>query len=82
MAFARRRKQELSKLVPLFEVGSSTFDVHARGGKIGGPDRDRTGDLMNAIHARSQLRYWPTRPLGETSIIRDLPILDLAEASA
>src|ERR1700722_17924585 len=26
-----------------------------------GPDRDRTGDLMNAIHARSQLRYWPTR---------------------
>jgi hypothetical protein len=26
----------------------------------GGPDRDRTGDLMNAIHARSQLRYWPT----------------------
>src|SRR6185436_11904411 len=25
-----------------------------------GPDRDRTGDLMNAIHARSQLRYWPT----------------------
>jgi hypothetical protein len=29
--------------------------------KDGGPDRDRTGDLMNAIHARSQLRYWPTR---------------------
>ena len=28
---------------------------------VGGPDRDRTGDLMNAIHARSQLRYWPTR---------------------
>jgi hypothetical protein len=28
--------------------------------KDGGPDRDRTGDLMNAIHARSQLRYWPT----------------------
>jgi hypothetical protein len=27
---------------------------------VGGPDRDRTGDLMNAIHARSQLRYWPT----------------------
>ena len=31
--------------------------------KDGGPDRDRTGDLMNAIHARSQLRYRPT--LGE-----------------
>jgi len=29
--------------------------------KNGGPDRDRTGDLMNAIHARSQLRYRPTR---------------------
>ena len=27
---------------------------------VGGPDRDRTGDLMNAIHARSQLRYRPT----------------------
>jgi hypothetical protein len=32
----------------------------------GGPDRDRTGDLMNAIHARSQLRYWPTSA-GETA---------------
>ena len=30
-------------------------------GSIFGPDRDRTGDLMNAIHARSQLRYWPAR---------------------
>jgi hypothetical protein len=28
---------------------------------FGGPDRDRTGDLMNAIHARSQLRYRPTQ---------------------
>jgi hypothetical protein len=27
--------------------------------KIGGPDRDRTGDLLNAIQARSQLRYRP-----------------------
>jgi hypothetical protein len=35
------------------------------GAKVGGPDRDRTGDLMNAIHARSQLRYWPT--LGKNS---------------
>src|SRR5436190_1699661 len=32
--------------------------------RSGGPDRDRTGDLMNAIHARSQLRYWPTRGRG------------------
>src|SRR4029453_8389303 len=28
--------------------------------KAGGPDRDRTGDLLNAIQARSQLRYRPT----------------------
>ena len=27
---------------------------------FGGPDRDRTGDLLNAIQARSQLRYRPT----------------------
>ena len=27
--------------------------------KDGGPDRDRTGDLLNAIQARSQLRYRP-----------------------
>jgi hypothetical protein len=26
---------------------------------VGGPDRDRTGDLLNAIQARSQLRYRP-----------------------
>ena len=26
----------------------------------GGPDRDRTGDLLNAIQARSQLRHRPT----------------------
>ena len=46
----------------------------ARRLEVGGPDRDRTGDLMNAIHARSQLRYWPTRgmcdpPLYGTTII-------------
>jgi hypothetical protein len=40
-------------------------DSHAREisscllGKSGGPDRDRTGDLLNAIQARSQLRYRP-----------------------
>jgi hypothetical protein len=26
---------------------------------FGGPDRDRTGDLLNAIQARSQLRHGP-----------------------
>ena len=29
-------------------------------GRVGGAGRDRTGDLVNAIHARSQLRYSPT----------------------
>jgi hypothetical protein len=29
------------------------------GAEVGGPDRDRTGDLLNAIQARSQLRYRP-----------------------
>jgi hypothetical protein len=33
-------------------------DLCAR--RVGGPGRDRTGDLVNAIHARSQLRYRPT----------------------
>src|SRR5688572_33111195 len=37
---------------------SSRSGCQARA-KVGGPDRDRTGDLVNAIHARSQLRYWP-----------------------
>src|SRR5262245_55235874 len=32
-----------------------------RSERVGGPDGSRTRDLMNAIHARSQLRYWPTR---------------------
>src|SRR6185295_854341 len=40
--------------------------------RIGGPDRDRTGDLMNAIHARSQLRYWPT--LERSSVARTLMV--------
>ena len=27
---------------------------------VGGPDRDRTGDLFHAMEARSQLRHRPT----------------------
>jgi hypothetical protein len=38
-------------------------------GRIGGPDGSRTRDLMNAIHARSQLRYWPM-PRGSPSLYR------------
>ena len=37
--------------------------------KAGGPDRDRTGDLLNAIQARSQLRYRPIRSLMEPPIV-------------
>jgi hypothetical protein len=46
------------------------------GNEGGGPDRDRTGDLVNAIHARSQLRYWPTLACGRTLIVpcRSAPI--------
>jgi hypothetical protein len=29
-------------------------------GRIGGPGRDRTGDLFHAMEARSQLRHRPT----------------------
>ena len=37
---------------------------------IGGPDGSRTRDLVNAIHARSQLRHWPTL------FILSLPLVD------
>src|ERR1039458_30275 len=30
------------------------------GGLLGGPDRDRTDDLLHAMEARSQLRHRPT----------------------
>ncbi len=33
---------------------------YAHGMRFGGAGRDRTGDLVNAIHARSQLRHSPT----------------------
>ena len=42
------------------------------GAEVGGPDRDRTGDLLNAIQARSQLRHRPTRR-ERLSIIPDRP---------
>ena len=32
--------------------------------RSGGPDRDRTGDLLNAIQARSQLRHGPVYVVG------------------
>ena len=47
---------------------------------IGGPDRDRTGDLFHAMEARSQLRHRPTpiysrvgRGLRQTLIAQRLP---------
>ena len=39
-------------------------EARRRRAKDGGPDRDRTGDLLNAIQARSQLRYRPPREEG------------------
>ena len=44
-----------------------------RRAKDGGPDRDRTGDLMNAIHARSQLRHRPTRGKNNLQILPHSP---------
>ena len=41
-----------------------------RRAKDGGPDRDRTGDLLNAIQARSQLRYRPTQRLRSIAVGR------------
>jgi hypothetical protein len=44
-----------------FQVCVVEDKSRTRGGlEVGGPDGSRTRDLMNAIHARSQLRYWPT----------------------
>ena len=40
-------------------INGSPSVARQRRAKDGGPDRDRTGDLLNAIQARSQLRYRP-----------------------
>ena len=42
---------------------------------IGGPDRDRTGDLFHAMEARSQLRHRPTRRRDATLLL-SLLLLD------
>ena len=55
--FARRQKQ-----APLGEDPAELLS------KNGGPDRDRTGDLLNAIQARSQLRYRPFGWVGTFNI--------------
>ena len=52
------------------ERGSTNSVKDFRAG-VGGADRDRTGDLVNAIHARSQLRYSPT---GGTAIVASGPV--------
>jgi hypothetical protein len=54
MSGARVRRRRL--------YGCAEYGTHVepRRGKGNGPDRDRTGDLLNAIQARSQLRYRPT----------------------
>src|SRR5262245_36654143 len=53
------------------ELGNRSCERSERSAKVGGPDGSRTRDLMNAIHARSQLRYWPTFGTTELPIIED-----------
>src|SRR5215472_3121086 len=60
----RRRSRCLSSMRHLEETRhDQTSDAgHASIDELKyGPDRDRTGDLLNAIQARSQLRYRPTQ---------------------
>ena len=56
---------------------------------FGGPDRDRTGDLLNAIQARSQLRHGPEMSCdsclcgsalqrGDLLVLRREPVLQIA----
>ncbi len=65
-AFASRRRGILRASLTRWVYRA---EARRRRAKDGGPDRDRTGDLMNAIHARSQLRYWPTWDVPELPII-------------
>lgn len=52
------RPRVLRSLHKTQKSSGSRFRVE---GKIGGAEGDRTLDLLNAIQARSQLRYSPTR---------------------
>jgi hypothetical protein len=47
--------------------GATPFVLWAKGG---GARRDRTADLVNAIHALSHLSYGPAGKQGSTSVIR------------
>src|SRR5262245_61830890 len=62
---SEKRRQEEGATVPVFS-DMRWVQTEKKGN---GPDGSRTRDLMNAIHARSQLRYWPTLGRGETLII-------------
>jgi hypothetical protein len=55
--FDGKRPVGTGTTLPIFNHLGSGFGREKR---VGGPDGSRTRDLMNAIHARSQLRYWPT----------------------
>ena len=68
---SRERSERLAKVEP----ASRSRERSERLAKVGGPDRDRTGDLLNAIQARSQLRHRPTLEfsiIGGTDTMRQL----------
>ena len=54
--------QFVIKIIPLKKLASPAVAQRA---KAGGADRDRTGDLMNAIHALYQLSYSPKKNFPE-----------------
>ena len=57
-------EQELTMRLPdLVQALSASIGVHRRlkSGLAGGGNRDRTGDLLHAMQALSQLSYTPTR---------------------
>ena len=42
--------------------------AEAKGAGVGGADRDRTDDLLNAIQALSQLSYGPNEKVGNCGV--------------
>jgi hypothetical protein len=55
-------EKKLRHDAPLHPAHQSIVDVGFLGG---GAERDRTADLVNAIHALSQLSYGPKFPVGK-----------------
>ena len=64
MLLSRPITIELSKTVPRQEQNPNILRAHrrSRGRLAGGDNRARTGDLLRAKQALSQLSYIPTQP--------------------